>query len=116
MKEHCLHEEAMEMLKQVEGMPNDVLLCDVADLFKVFGDTTRMKILFALFKSELSVNAISDILGMQQSAISHQLKILKSNDLVTSRREGKTIIYSLSDDHVYQIIAQGFEHILEEHE
>ena len=98
------------------GFPNDVLLCDVADLFKVFGDTTRMKILFCLQKSERSVGAISEMLNMQQSAISHQLKILKNNNLVVNRRDGKTVYYFLSDDHVYQIISQGFEHILEREE
>ncbi|MBO7426136.1 MAG: metalloregulator ArsR/SmtB family transcription factor [Clostridia bacterium] len=115
MSNKCSHEHAKEMLNNLDGIPNDVLLCDVSDLFKVFGDTTRMKILFVLYKSEMSVNAISDMLGMQQSAISHQLKILKDNNLVSSRREGKTMIYALSDDHVYQILAQGFEHIMEEH-
>ena len=115
MTKKCSHDHAKEMLGKLDGIPNDVLLCDVSDLFKVFGDTTRMKILFALFKSEMSVNAISDLLGMQQSAISHQLKILKDNNLVGCRREGKTMIYALSDDHVYQILAQGFEHIMEEH-
>lgn len=109
----CNHDKAKEMIKTLQDMPNDVLLCDIADLFKVFGDTTRMKILFALFKSEMSVNAISDLLNMQQSAISHQLKILKQNNLVGNRREGKTMIYFLSDDHVYQIISQGFEHVVE---
>lgn len=115
MSKKCSHEHAKEMLNSIEGIPNDVLLCDVSDLFKVFGDTTRLKILVTLYKSEMSVNAISDMLGMQQSAISHQLKILKDNNLVSGRREGKTMIYALSDDHVYQILAQGFEHIMEEH-
>ena len=109
----CDHDHAKEVLKSYLDLPDDVLLCDVADLFKVFGDTTRMKILFALFKNEMSVNAISELLNMQQSAISHQLKILKQNNLVGNRREGKAVIYFLSDDHVYQIISQGFEHILE---
>ena len=115
MSHKCSHEHAKEMLNNLDGIPNDVLLCDVSDLFKVFGDTTRMKILFVLYKSEMSVNAISEMLGMQQSAISHQLKILKDNNLVSGRREGETMIYALSDDHVYQILAQGFEHIMEEH-
>ena len=115
MSEKCSHEHAKEMLNKLDGIPDDILLCDVSDLFKVFGDTTRMKILFVLYRSEMSVNAISEMLGMQQSAISHQLKILKDNNLISSRREGKTMIYSLSDDHVYQILAQGFEHIMEEH-
>ena len=112
----CNHDHAKEMLKHLDGIPDEELLCDVSDLFKVFGDSTRMKILFALYKTELSVNAISDLLGMQQSAISHQLKILKTNKLVGNRREGKTMIYFLSDDHVYQILAQGFEHIMEDYD
>lgn len=94
-------------------LPNDELLCDLADLFKIFGDTTRMRILFSLFESELCVCAISEVLGMTQSAISHQLKVLKDNKLVGCRREGKTIYYFLADDHVRLIIGQGFEHLTE---
>ena len=109
----CDHDHAKDMLKHLDGMPDDVLLCDVSDLFKVFGDTTRMKILFALYKNEMSVNAISDYLGMQQSAISHQLKILKQGKLVGSRRDGKQMIYYLADDHVRTIIDQGINHIEE---
>ena len=92
-------------------LPTDELLCDLADLFKVFGDTTRMKILFSLFESELCVCAIAELLGMAQSAISHQLKVLKNNKLVDCRREGKTIFYFLADDHVRSIIGQGFDHL-----
>lgn len=104
-----------ELLSKVRReLPTDELLCDLSDLFKIFGDTTRCKILFALFESELCVCAIAELLGMTQSAISHQLRILKDADLVGRRREGKTIYYYLSDDHVRTIIAQGFEHIMEE--
>lgn len=104
-----------ELLNKVRReLPTDELLCDLSDLFKIFGDTTRCKILFALFESELCVCAIAELLGMTQSAISHQLRILKDADLVGRRREGKTIYYFLSDDHVRTIIAQGFEHIMEE--
>ncbi|MBP5654172.1 MAG: winged helix-turn-helix transcriptional regulator [Clostridiales bacterium] len=95
------------------GMPKDEYLSDVADLFKMFSDSTRVKIMFALMDKELCVMDISSLLNMTQSAISHQLKILKSANLVSNRREGKTIYYMLSDDHVKSIIAQGLDHILE---
>ena len=95
------------------GLPAEELLCDLADLFKLFGDTTRMRILFSLFESEMCVCAIAELLGMTQSAISHQLKVLKDANLVANRREGKTIYYFLADDHVRTIVAQGFEHIIE---
>lgn len=94
-------------------MPKDEVLYDLAELFRVFGDTTRMKVLYALSHNELCVCAIAELLHMQQSAISHQLRILKNAKLVTGRREGKTIFYSLADDHVRTIIAQGMEHISE---
>ena len=106
------HNEILERVKQ--DLPTDELLCDLADLFKIFGDTTRMKILYSLFESEMCVCAIAELLGMTQSAISHQLKILKDADLVGNRREGKTIYYFLLDDHVRSVIAQGFEHLIEE--
>ena len=93
--------------------PPEELICDLSDLFKVFGDTTRMRILYSLFESELCVCAIAELLGMTQSAISHQLKVLRENKLVASRREGKTIYYFLADDHVRTIIGQGFEHLTE---
>ena len=95
-------------------MPKDELLSDLADLFKIFGDTTRIKILYALFESEMCVCAIAELLNMTQSAISHQLSVLKKNSLVSSRREGKTVIYALADDHVRSIIDQGYEHITED--
>ena len=95
-------------------LPTDELLCDLSDLFKIFGDTTRVKILFSLFESEMCVCAIAELLGMNQSAISHQLKILKQANLVGNRRDGKTIYYYLLDDHVRAIVAQGFEHLIEE--
>lgn len=80
----------------------------------IFGDTTRIKILYALFESEMCVCAIAELLNMTQSAISHQLSVLKKNSLVSSRREGKTVIYALADDHVRSIIGQGYEHITED--
>ena len=85
-----------------EELPAEELICDLSDLFKVFGDTTRMRILYSLFESELCV-----------CAISHQLKVLRDNKLVASRREGKTIYYFLADDHVRTIIGQGFDHLTE---
>ena len=104
-----------KLLENVRGLlPNDETFVDLADLFKVFGDSTRVKILYALFESEMCVCAISELLGMTQSAISHQLAVLKRNALVSSRREGKTVMYSLADDHVRLIIAQGFDHVTEE--
>ena len=102
-----------------ESYPSDVLAPDdpalrgIAELFKVFGDPTRVRILFALFQQETCVQEIANRLGMTQSAISHQLKNLKQARLVTSRREGKSIFYSLSDDHVRSMIGQGLEHIEE---
>jgi ArsR family transcriptional regulator len=105
-----------EILKIVKGgLPEDELIADLADLFKIFGDTTRMKILYSLFEHELCVCAIAELLGMTQSAISHQLKVLKNANLVANRREGKTIYYFLADSHVRDIVAQGFEHLTEKH-
>ena len=92
---------------------NENTLYDVAELFKNFADSTRIRILYALFNKELSVTEICESLNMNQSAISHQLRILKNSKLVKNRREGKTIYYSLDDDHVYNIISQGIEHIEE---
>ena len=103
-----------ELLKHVSAdMPSDELLQDLGDLFKVFGDTTRIKIMYALYEDEMCVCAIADLLKMTQSAISHQLKVLKAANLVASRREGKTIYYRLADEHVKSIIGQGYEHITE---
>ena len=106
------HEKMLDMVRH--ELPTDELLCDLSDLFRLFGDTTRVKILFSLFESEMCVCAIAELLGMTQSAISHQLKILKDANLVANRREGKTIYYFLSHDHVRTIIAKGFEHLIEE--
>ncbi len=106
------HEELIK--KVMDEMPTDEVLTGLSDLFKIFGDATRMKILFALFESELCVGAIAELLNMSQSSISHQLRVLKDNNLVANRRDGKTMIYYLADDHVRSIIAQGFEHLLEE--
>ena len=106
-----VHEDAVDEV--LGGMPNDETLYDLAELFKVFGDSTRIKILYALFEAELCVCDISRLLGLTQSAVSHQLRVLKSSRLVKFRKEGKTVFYSLDDDHVRKIIAQGMEHINE---
>ena len=92
---------------------NDDTLYRLADLFKVFGDPTRIRILYALSVEELCVQDIADRLSMTQSAISHQLRLLKQMQLIKFRREGKNILYSLADDHVYTILQMGMEHILE---
>lgn len=105
------HSEKLNCVKQ--QLPSDEAVCDLADLFKVFGDTTRIRILIALLSSELCVCAISELLSMNQSAISHQLKVLKNARLVKNRRDGKTIYYSLTDEHVRTMIAQGFKHLSE---
>ncbi len=94
-------------------MPDDEILYDVAELFKVFGDSTRVKILYALFESEMCVCDIADLLGMTQSAISHQLRVLKQSRLVKYRRDGKTVFYSLADGHIKTIFDQALEHVLE---
>lgn len=103
-----------ELLKIVHAkMPEEDKLYDMAELFKVFGDSTRIRILYVLFEAEVCVCDLAQALHMTQSAISHQLKILKQARLVKSRREGKSVFYSLSDSHVRTIIAQGLEHIEE---
>lgn len=106
------HHEAF--VKMVTGaMPQEEDLYDLADFFKVFADTTRIKILYVLLKQEMCVCDIAQTLSMTQSAISHQLRILKHMDLVKNRREGKTIYYSLADNHIVSILSQGMEHIKE---
>ena len=97
----------------VDQMPDEELLYELADLFKVFGDTTRIKILYALMDKDLRVQEIADLIGATQSAVSHQLRTLKQARLVKFQREGKNVIYSLSDDHVYTMLAQGMTHICE---
>lgn len=97
----------------LETMPEDELLYDLADLFKVFADTTRIKILYALMGTPRCVAHIAELIGATQSAVSHQLRILKQAHLVKFQRDGKNVIYSLSDDHVYTMLAQGMTHICE---
>ena len=96
-----------------ESMPDEATLYDLSDFFKVLGDSTRMNILFAIDGEPMCVCDIAELLGMTKSAVSHQLKVLRQNDIVRYRREGKNVIYSLADDHVLTIISQGLEHIME---
>ena len=111
--EECVHEDLLKIVN--DTMPEETELYDLAELFKVFGDSTRIRILFVLLEAEVCVCDLAEALHMTQSAISHQLRILKQNKLVNSRREGKSIFYSLADGHVRTIIAQGREHIEEDH-
>lgn len=103
-----------DIVKKVnDEMPEEEILYDLAEFYKVFGDTTRIKILYILLKSELCVCDISQVLGVSQSAVSHQLRMLKQMKLVKYRREGKSVFYSLSDHHIELILRQGLEHISE---
>lgn len=105
------HEEIVE---RVRGqLPGEDTLYDLTELFRIFGDSTRIRILYVLFEAEMCVCDIAALLGMTQSAISHQLRALKNARLVKSRREGKTVFYSLADNHVKTIIDQGLEHVSE---
>lgn len=106
-----VHEEIVEKVQK--DMPEEELLYDLAELYKVFGDTTRIKILYVLFEQEMCVCDIAQILNMTMSAISHQLRVLKQAGLVKYRREGKAVFYALADDHVRTIIGMGMEHIEE---
>ncbi|MBQ6895027.1 MAG: helix-turn-helix transcriptional regulator [Clostridia bacterium] len=105
------HDELVERVKK--DMPDEIMLYDLAELYKVFADSTRIKILYCLFEEEMCVCDIAQLLSMTTSAISHQLRVLKQAKLVKFRREGKTVFYSLSDDHVRTIIGMGMEHISE---
>ena len=106
-----VHQEIVDRVNR--EMPAEETLFDLAELFKIFGDSTRIKILYVLFESEMCVCDIAQLLGMTQSAISHQLQVLKKSKLVKSRREGKTVFYSLADSHVRAILGQGMEHVTE---
>jgi ArsR family transcriptional regulator, lead/cadmium/zinc/bismuth-responsive transcriptional repressor len=106
-----IHEDIVD--KARKSMPEEEILYDLAELFKVFGDTTRIKIICALFESEMCVCDISALLVMNQSAISHQLRVLKQARLVKYRKDGKVVYYSLDDEHVKQIFDQGLVHIRE---
>lgn len=107
-----IHQEIVNQVK--DKMPQEETLYDLAELFKVFGDSTRIKILWALDESEMCVCDISFLLNMTQSAISHQLRVLKQANLVKNRKEGKIVYYSLNDEHVKHIFDQGLIHINEE--
>lgn len=107
----CVHEDIVAQVK--ERMPEEEILYDLAELYKVFGDTTRIKILYVLLEAEMCVCDIALLLNMSQSAISHQLRVLKQSKLVKYRREGKTVFYSLADNHVRTIISQGMDHVEE---
>ena len=109
--ENQVHPDLLKIVN--DSMPEETELYDLAELFKVFGDSTRIRILFVLFEKDVCVCDLAESLNMTQSAISHQLKILKQNKLVKGRREGKSVFYSLADNHVRTIIAQGIEHIAE---
>lgn len=109
----CGNAEHLSPDQPPEALPDEELLYDLADLFKVFGDTTRIKILYALMGTERCVADIAELIGATQSAVSHQLRTLKQARLVKFQRDGKNVIYSLSDDHVYTMLAQGLTHICE---
>lgn len=110
-EEIVVHDQKVREVLQ--EMPGDEVLKELADFYKVFGDATRVKILFVLLQAEMCVCDLAETLGMTQSAISHQLRVLKQMKLVKNRREGKTVYYSLADGHIQTIISQGMEHILE---
>ena len=113
IRESCeVHENLLKIVN--ETIPAETELYDLVELFKIFGDSTRIRILYVLFEAEVCVCDLAEALNMTQSAISHQLRILKQNKLVKSRREGKSVFYSLADDHVRTIIDQGREHIEED--
>lgn len=107
----CVHEDVVREV--LSKMPDEDILYDLAELFKVFGDSTRIRILYALFERELCVCDIAGILKLSQTAVSHQLRVLKASKLVKSRRDGKIVFYSLDDDHVHSILGMGIEHLSE---
>ncbi len=109
---HEVHPETVEKIH--ERMPDEDELVDLAELFKVFGDSTRIRILYALHEGDICVCDLAELLAMTQSAVSHQLKILKQSKLVRSRREGRQIFYFLADEHVRSILSIGLEHLEEE--
>lgn len=111
-EESRVHLDAVERVREL--LPPDETLYDLAELFKIFGDSTRVKILYALLEGELCVCDIAKLMEVTQSAVSHQLRVLKASKLVKFRREGKTVYYSLADEHVIRILSQGMEHITEQ--
>lgn len=111
-EETAVHSELVRMVQS--GLPDENRLADLAELFKVFGDSTRIRIMYVLFESEVCVCDLAAALNMTQSAISHQLRILKQSGLVKCRRQGKSVIYALADAHVRTIIDQGWNHVTED--
>ena len=108
------HEDHKDIVNEIkENMPDADTLFELADFFKVFGDSTRIRIMCALCKQDLSVCCIADSVGMEQSTVSHQLRVLRQENLVKVRREGKQSYYSLEDEHIQKIFEMGLEHILE---
>lgn len=114
--DHCdctmIHDDVVRDVR--EKMPDEDTVMDLSDAFKVFSDSTRLKILCALIHEEMCTCDLSALLGMTQSAVSHQLRVLKQSNLVKNRREGKVVYYSIADEHVETIINNGMEHVLEE--
>lgn len=110
---HSAHEHTETVVNVQKMMPDELKLYDLAELFKIFGDSTRIQILYVLLEKEVCVCDLASILGMTVSAISHQLRVLKQARLVKYRKSGKTVFYSLSDEHVHTILQQGMDHIEE---
>ncbi|MGO1369236.1 MAG: ArsR/SmtB family transcription factor [Senegalia sp. (in: firmicutes)] len=106
---NTIHEDVLKDVKK--DLPKDNCLLNLADFFKVFGDPTRIKIIYALYESEMCVCDIAELLSMSQSAISHQLRSLKDKGVVKYRKEGRTVFYSLDDEHIYEILNSGLKHI-----
>lgn len=106
---NIIHDDILEKVKS--NFPKEECLYDLADFFKVFGDSTRIKIIYALYKSEMCVCDIAELLNMTQSAISHQLRTLKQHGIVKYKRKGRSVFYSLDDEHIYHILSEGFTHI-----
>ena len=105
----CPHQDILSRVQR--AIPDEDTLYDLTELFRIFGDSTRVRILYVLFESEMCVCDIAELLHMTQSAISHQLRVLKQAQLVKFRREGKSVLYSLADSHVHAIIDQGMDHV-----
>ncbi len=110
-EEHHVHTSLVHQIE--DGMPDEEMMQSLAEFYKIFGEPTRIKILCVLFQSELCVCDLAEVTGMTQSAVSHQLRVLKQMKLVKNRREGKTVYYSLADGHIQSILNQGMEHIAE---
>lgn len=108
-----LHAHDQTVSRVREGLPGEAELYELSELYKVFGDPTRLRILYVLFESDMCVCDLALLLQMGQSAVSHHLRVLKQAKLVTFRRDGKAVIYALADDHVRRILDQGMEHVKE---